>query len=60
MQDVATKQATLILLNCHYIMSLFTLSIPKLPSVSFFLINGVFMHFTFYFVSRPLFTPLLL
>lgn len=35
-QNAATKQATLILQNCHYIMSLFTLSLQKIPSVNFF------------------------
>lgn len=32
-QNTATKQATLILQNCHYIMSLFTPSLQKIPSV---------------------------
>lgn len=40
-QNVATKQATLILQNCHYIMLLFTLSLQKNTFCYFFLINGV-------------------
>lgn len=35
-QNAATKQVTLILQKCHYIMSLFTLSLQKIPSVNFF------------------------